>query len=218
MSTGCRSSIPRKPRPVDKRLYKAEAERRGTDMKPLWVAGLVAGLLSFAVSPVLAQSVISARSGLVPYVEGDVYLGDQKIEPKVGNFPDVKEKAVLRTELGRAEVLLNPGVFLRLGENSSFRMITNRLIDTRVDLLTGSAVVEALEVGKDTAVTIVCKDAQVAVRKAGVYRFDMSPARLHVYSGEAVVQLSAEKSIEVAAGKSIAFEGEDAGAVSRFNK
>ena len=80
----------------------------------------------------LAQSVISARSGLIHYVEGQVYLGDQPVETKFGSFPEVKENGQLRTEDGRAEVLLTPGVFLRLGENSSFRMVTNRLIvDTR---------------------------------------------------------------------------------------
>ena len=57
-------------------------------------------------------------------------------------FGEVKEKMVLRTAEGRAEVLLPPGVFLRMGETASFRMISNRLIDTRIELLTGSAVVE----------------------------------------------------------------------------
>ena len=186
-------------------------------MKPIWLASLGVAALSLATVPVSGQSVISARSGLVHYVEGDVFLGDQKVEPKFGNYPDVKEKAVLRTELGRAEVLLNPGVFLRLGENSSFRMITNRLIDTRVDLLTGRAEVEADEIAKDTGVTIVCKDAAVTLRKTGVYSFETSPAGLRVYSGDAVVAMGG-KNIEVGAGKTVAFEGDNAAMVAKFNK
>ena len=39
----------------------------------------------------LAQSVISARSGMIHFVEGQVYLGDQPVETKFGNFPEVKE-------------------------------------------------------------------------------------------------------------------------------
>src|SRR5580704_9819856 len=107
----------------------------------------------------LAQSVISARSGLIHYVEGQVYLGDQPVETKFGVFPEVKENQELKTEEGRAEVLLTPGVFLRLGENSSFRMITNRLIDTRVEFLSGSAIVEAEDIRKDNSITVIYKDA-----------------------------------------------------------
>src|ERR1039458_7667041 len=101
---------------------------------------LALGVLALAAGSIaaLAQSaVISARSGLIHYVEGQVYLGDQLVETKFGVFPEVKENQQLKTEEGRAEVLLTPGVFLRLGENSSFRMITNRLIDTRLEFQIG---------------------------------------------------------------------------------
>ena len=44
-----------------------------------------------------------------------------------------------------AEILLTPGVFLRVAENSSIKMISSRLIDTRVDLLSGSILIECAE-------------------------------------------------------------------------
>ena len=53
-------------------------------------------------TPLAAQMVVSAKSGLVHYVEGDVVLGDDLINPKIGHFPDMKEGQVLRTEAGRA--------------------------------------------------------------------------------------------------------------------
>jgi hypothetical protein len=114
---------------------------------------LALGVLALAAGSIaaLAQSaVISARSGLIHYVEGQVYVGDQLVETKFGVFPEVKENQQLKTEEGRAEVLLTPGVFLRLGENSSFRMITNRLIDTRLEFLSGRAIVEAETSGRIT--------------------------------------------------------------------
>jgi len=67
-------------------------------------------------------------------VEGRAYLGDKPVEPKLGQFPDIKENQEFRTEDGRAEILLTPGVFLRLGENSSVRMLSTRLTDTRVEV------------------------------------------------------------------------------------
>src|SRR6202044_3552791 len=111
--------------------------------------------LAASALPAAAQSVISAKSGLLSYVEGQVKLNDQPVEFSTTRFADVKENSIVTTLDGRAEVLLTPGVTLRMGENSSLRMITNRLVDTRVELLTGSAVVEADMISKDTSVTVV---------------------------------------------------------------
>jgi hypothetical protein len=156
-------------------------------MKPLVRFALgVTAWAAVAISVASAQTVISAKSGLIHYVEGRVYVGDQQIESKFGEFPDLKENAQLRTEEGRAEVLLTPGVFLRVGDHSAIRMVTNRLIDTRVEFLAGSALVEVDELLKDNGVTIVYKDYAVQIEKKGMYRFDSEPPVLHVYDGEAM--------------------------------
>src|SRR5947207_15597892 len=107
-------------------------------MKPAKRIGF--GVLGLALSATTAfsQQMISARAGMVHYVEGKVFAGSEQLDGKFGNFPQIKENQVLRTEEGRAEVLLTPRVFLRAGENTSFRMIPNRLIDTRLELLAGS--------------------------------------------------------------------------------
>jgi len=158
---------------------------------------LALGVLALAAASIaaLAQSaVISARSGLIHYVEGQVYLGSQLVETKFGVFPEVKENQQLKTEEGRAEVLLTPGIFLRIGENSSFRMITNRLIDTRLEFLSGSAIVEAEDIGKDNSVTVVYGDAAVHPLKKGLYRFDASLGELRVYDGLAEVTSATKRS------------------------
>jgi len=169
---------------------------------------LALGVLAVAAGSVvaLAQSaVISARSGLIHYVEGQVYLGDQPVETKFGVFPEVKENQQLKTEEGRAEVLLTPGVFLRLGENSSFRMVTNRLIDTRLEFLKGAAVVEADDIAKDNSVTVVYGDATAHPTKKGVYRFDSETSELRVYDGVAEVT-KGDKTVEVREGHAIALD------------
>ena len=178
---------------------------------------LALGVLALAAGSIaaMAQSaVISARSGLIHYVEGQVYLGDQLVETKFGSFPEVKENQQLRTEEGRAEVLLTPGVFLRLGENSSFRMITNRLIDTRLELISGAAVVEADEIGKDNSVTVVYRDATVHPAKKGVYEFDAAANELRVYDGLAEVTVG-DQTVEVKESHLIAL---DTLAVHKFDK
>src|SRR5712692_2015403 len=90
-------------------------------------------LLAFSGSAAFAQSVISAHSGLIHYVEGQVLLDSKPVEVKIATFPEMKENMELRTADGRAEVLLSPGAFLRLGENSAIRMVSNKLTDSRIE-------------------------------------------------------------------------------------
>ena len=184
-------------------------------MKPILIAVLLAVLLTFGAMSVSAQPVISAKSGVIAYVEGKVFLADQPVEYSVTKFPDIKENAIVRTEDGRAEILLTPGVVLRLGENASLKLLTNRLIDTRLELLTGSAVVEADDIAKDNNVTIVCKNGAVALAKAGIYRFDTAPARVKVFKGQADVQIGKD-TVPVSASRMAMLDGESAG-VTKFN-
>lgn len=172
-------------------------------MRPIWIAGLSA--VAFAL-PVVAQPVIGAKSGIVNYVEGRVYLADNPLDPQPAQFPEIKENVTLRTEEGRAEVLLTPGTVLRAGENTSFKMLTTRLVDTRLELLTGSITVVAMEVSKDVSLTVVFKDSTVTFPKAGVYRIDAEPGMLKVFKGAADVK-SGTSVTAVAAGKMLSLGG-----------
>src|ERR1035438_9813107 len=98
-------------------------------------------ILALAVVSASAQPIISAKSGVIAGVEGKVLLNNEAVQQSVTHFPEVKEGAVLRTEDGRVEVMLPPGFMLRMGENGALKMLANRLIDTRVELQAGSAVV-----------------------------------------------------------------------------
>lgn len=152
----------------------------------LGVAGVLAAG-SVLSQPIFGQSVISTHSGVVQYVEGRAYIADKSVDLKFGQFPDVKENQEFRTADGRAEILLTPGVFLRMGENSSIRMISTQLSDTRVEVLSGSAMIESADMPKDNAVRLVYKNDSIDLQKQGLYRLDTNPARFAVYEGQAVV-------------------------------
>ncbi|MDX2150701.1 MAG: hypothetical protein SFV54_08195 [Bryobacteraceae bacterium] len=145
-----------------------------------------------AVAGAQAQTIVSARSGLVHYVEGEAFLDDKVIDPKPGEFPQIKEKSLFRTGEGRAEILLNTGVVLRLGEESSIRMLSSRLTDTRLEVLSGSALIEAAEILEGNSVVLIAGQSEVALRKRGLYRIDFNPVRLRVYDGEAGVNLAGQ--------------------------
>jgi len=184
-------------------------------MKRFWLSGTPLAILALAAIPASAQTVIGAKSGVINWVEGDTFLGDKPYVMQASQFGEVKENMVFRTAEGRAEVLLPPGVFLRLSENSSFKMISNRLIDTRIELLTGSGIVEIDDIAKEAAVTVVAKDGTVTLNKAGLYRFDLQPAQIKVFKGEAEVAMGGDKT-SVGAGKMLALSGVLASA-EKFN-
>ena len=64
-------------------------------------------------------------------------------------------------------------------------MISNALAATRLEIVSGEAIVEVDELLEGNAVTVKLGDAQIALVKKGLYRFDAEPARLRVYDGEA---------------------------------
>jgi hypothetical protein len=169
-------------------------------MKPVSKVALSVAVLALGALPALAQHVISAKSGVVSYVMGTVKVDDQVVKPSETKYTEVKENAVLRTEEGRAEVLLTLGSILRTGDNSSFKMLTNRLIDTRVELLTGTHVVEVAEIQKDNNLTLVAKDATVVITKRGLYRFDVDQAKIKVFEGVLGVTVNGQSTL-VGAGK-----------------
>jgi len=153
-----------------------------------------------------AQQVVSAHAGVVHYVEGRVFIADQPVQQKFGQFPDLQPDEVLRTEAGRAEVLLTPGAFLRLAEDSSVRMLSRELSNPSFELLSGSVMVECDDVPKGASVTLRSGDHSIVFEKHGLYRVDAEPALLRVYDGKAVVH-SGSKELAVGGGKQASLTG-----------
>lgn len=170
---------------------------------PVWFA--LAGSLC-------AQPVVSAKAGLISYARGRVYLNDRPLQVSAARFTEVKQNAVVRTGQGRAEVLLGPCAAVRIGEESSFRMLDTRLTAPQVQLLSGSAVVDIANLAKGAAITLRLDPAAVAMARPGTYRFDFSPARLKVFDGRTAVERPAGR-IEVGAGRMLAW---DAAAPEKF--
>jgi hypothetical protein len=130
----------------------------------LTLAVLMVAAMAVGVSD--AQQVISAHAGVVHYTEGRVFVGDQAIQRKFGVFPDLQVGEELRTEAdGSAEILLTPGAFLRVAQNSSARMLSRELSDTRFEVLSGTAMVECDDLAKGTALALVYQGRSIQFEK-----------------------------------------------------
>jgi len=166
-----------------------------------WTVAVVTVL----ILPADAQLVISTHSGIVHFFEGTVYVDDQPLESHPGKFSGVPKGGELRTAEGCAEVLLTPGVFVRIGKRSTIRMVDNELSHTRVELVAGSAVVDSEKPNSGTSVTLTYRNWSVRFLDQGVYRIDSDPPRLWVLEGNAEVSSDNHEMVSVGQGMDVPF-------------
>jgi hypothetical protein len=156
------------------------------------IALLGLGLLgapAFAAEP--------ARPGTVNYLEGAAYLDGQPVNSKDVGSIGLEAGQELRTTTGKAEILLTPGVFLRLDSNTTVKMVSPDLTLTQVEVEKGRAGVEVDEIHEQNNIQIV--DAGVATRlqKVGYYEFSADKPTAFVFKGEASVEVGDNKTREL---------------------
>src|SRR6185437_3876807 len=144
-----------------------------------------------------------ARPGTVNYAEGTVTVAGQAIGAKQLGQTEVAPGQGLETAQGKAEMLLTPGVLLRIGDNTAVRMVSPSLTDTRVDLLRGEAMIEAQQVKDENRIAIADHGVDTLIEKKGLYRFDANQPMVSVYDGKVKV-LADDRTIEVGKGKELA--------------
>jgi hypothetical protein len=152
--------------------------------RPIWQAALV--LLAVAVVGMADTSNNNPPPGTLNYVEGQVSVQGQKQSPKSVGTTYLEPNQVLDTGNGNAEMLLTPGIFMRIGHNSEVKMISPGLADTQVQLDHGSALVEVDELFKENDVSVVVDGATTRMEKQGLYDFNANPASVRVLEGKAV--------------------------------
>jgi hypothetical protein len=153
-----------------------------------------AAVASSAADRDLAR-VISAKAGGVNYVAGDVSFkraGATGWE-RLTTSDDLKSGDSVRTGAdSRAEILLNPGSYLRLGRDTEFVFSETALDRLRLQLKTGSAVVEVTGFSDiDVLLTVDTPETRVELLRSGLYRFNAGRSgatEVFVHSGRAFVR------------------------------
>ncbi len=173
--------------------------------------------ISFIASPVRAEDHHQARPGTLNYVEGQAFLGTQSLDAKSIGTVEVDAGETLSTENGKAEILLTPGVFFRLGDQSSATMISSGLTDTRMSLDEGEALVEVTEIHPENDLRIKEDGKSTELLKVGLYDFNENLRVVRVLDGEAVVE-EGDRSIKVKSGHMIDFGAKQAIKAQKFDK
>ena len=118
--------------------------------------------------------VVSAKAGLINVIEGDLsYMRDKAAWSKLTSGDELREGDTVKTgRNSRAEILLTPGCYLRLDENTEFILSDTSVNRFKIDILEGSALVEASVV--EGTMTVATPKAEFSIIQKGLYRFNVA--------------------------------------------
>jgi hypothetical protein len=168
-------------------------------------------LLSFFLAAILSApawanstSEKTATPGTLNYVEGQASIGDQTLNSKSVGTAELEPGQSLTTDVGKAEVLLTPGVFLRVGDHSSVAMISPSLTKTEIGVVSGHAIVEVDQIFPENDILVTQDGATTRLLKTGLYDFNQNQAVLRVFDGKASV-FDNGREVKVKGGRELSF-------------
>ena len=181
-------------------------------MKSWRITTAIAALLGLGtlMAPAMAagqagtESAQIGRPGDVNYVEGVASLDGNPLKQKDVGTASMEAGQELRTSEGKVEILLNPGIYLRMDSNSVVKMISPSLTPTIVELRHGHASVEVDQLLKENVVQIVDNGVTTQLVKNGYYEFNANSPMARVFKGQAEVQYSPKNWEEIKGGHELA--------------
>lgn len=176
--------------------------------------GLMLSLMLAVTGTASAQHLISSKAGFVNRADGIVHvLRHDSEDGKAGRASlgtQLRDGDRLSTDANsRAEILLNPGSYLRLDENSEIRAVNTSFSETRFELLKGSAIVEIGQTDKKAPIELVTPNGPLSFVKEGtLVRVDAKTAATwvavrqgEVYLGPRMTALAEQGSAKIKRGK-----------------
>jgi hypothetical protein len=159
----------------------------------------------------------TAVPGTLNYVEGQASMGDQNLDAKAVGSATLQAGQEMETGNGKAEILLTPGVYLRLGSNSSVKMISSGLMNTQVAVNRGEAMLEVDQIYKENNLQISQPGADTRIEKNGLYNFNAEASQVRVFDGKALVSVN-DRRTTVKGGHELAFNTDGKMKAQGFNK
>jgi hypothetical protein len=171
-------------------------------LKP-W-GGFLAAILLAALLRSPAWGATPPQPGTINYIEGQVSIDGHSIASSSVGTAQLPAGQTLTTDNGRAEILLTPGVFFRVGDHSSVQMVSPGIADTVLALDKGRAIVEVTAILPENDIQVRLNGASVRLLKPGLYEFKGNQPELRVFDGKAAVQ-TGDRKLDVKSGHELAF-------------
>jgi FecR protein len=152
-------------------------------------AGLSLPAWALPASGTDSSSPSAGYPGTLNYVEGQASIGSEALNSRSIGVAQLEPGQSLTTQDGRAEVLLIPGTFLRVGKDSEVKMISPDLTNTEVAVDKGQATVEVAYLYKQNNLRVEEDGATAQIEKNGFYDFDANQNLIRVLDGQVQVQV-----------------------------
>ena len=140
-------------------------------MRKQWLLNSVAvlGFIGASCSILSAQQPgRTAAPGTLNYFEGQVSIDGGVINRNQVGYAQLQPNQILSTGIGKAEVLLSPGVFVRVGNNSGIRLVSADMAAPQVEVVGGEAIVEVDLKLKDARIDVLERGADASIQKVGL--------------------------------------------------
>ena len=134
--------------------------------------------------PQSPQSPRNALPGTVNYVEGQVSIDGNPLNTKQNGDTQLQPNESLTTANGKVEMLLTPGVFVRVGNNSNIRMVSNGLANPTIEVVRGETMVEVDQQTTGAKIDVLERGATASILKYGLFRFNGDQGRIEVIDGQ----------------------------------
>jgi FecR protein len=159
----------------------------------------------------------TGQPGSVNYVEGQVSINEQPVDTQSIGSLALQPGQLLTTSNGKAEMLLTPGVFLRVDNASSIEMISASLTNTEVKLDEGRAMVDVSEIHAQNNLRVTEDGVTTQLVKTGLYDFDAAQKQIRVFSGKAVL-FDGDHEVTIDGGHQVDLNREGGLKAEKFNK
>ena len=174
------------------------------------VIAIVGSFFTLSYAQNREKHVISAKAGGVNAVAGRVMVKRSgQAAQLLSNQDDLTSGDVVTTGMNsQVEILLNPGSYLRLAENSEFTLVDNSLNNLLVSLGRGSAIIEAT--GNDYTelrIGIAIGQEMLFIVRRGIYRLIATPTSTEVLVRKGRVQIGNDPKQIVKSGRKLTFAG-----------
>jgi ferric-dicitrate binding protein FerR (iron transport regulator) len=180
-------------------------------------------MMAFAQSETISSAlgdkyIISAKAGGVNFIDGSATISRNDGRTGIllkGDSVEIGER-VSTTAGSKAEILLNPGSYLRVGGSTSFEFESTSLDDLRIRLVDGIAMLEVFA-DDEFVVRVNAPGASYDLVDTGIYRVETANGISSIYVWKGRAEIVSESDTKVKSGRRAVVAGDNV-AIAKFDK
>lgn len=156
-------------------------------MTTLWKkAWLVVAFTIGGATLAMAAPTRMPLPGSLNDVQGQVIINGHSAQARPIRKEALRPGQMIETRHGKAGLLLTPGDYLRIGDNSEAQMLSTSFEDARVKVIKGTALLDAKAVFKHN-LAIIMDGTRTRIDKKGIYGFNANRKTISDLRGKATV-------------------------------